>query len=465
MEMDISGQLTTEDIFAAFPSPCFPDVEDMELRIDEEKKALRIRGTDSEWPLEGDLLLAAGPGCMSFFYAGEPRFQLEGPEGIRNIDMSEARQAGLPQAKGIRFIERGQPWEFIFSIGGQKTLKILAGITAISWEPSEESATPDAPSAILDELGVITWKNGVLLKLCCDVVLYSIDLNPPEQKEALLRIFDDYTALYGSRLRWTTNPKTGSFKKLSNGLDSYAVPGDWLLRTPQKRGFEFLYHGGERNTDASDLVFLAMGDPDYGVAAHDLSMVCCRFPLADVLEKRIDMVTLLCRWGSLLKPHHGRCGISLGKSFGYEDLTETKEKETEALLRFPGLQAVNILEGLYFKDGGGLYDGPRCPDWLLPLADTFVEKLGGIEELKRRMAPFPVHAYEGGALLQAGEFPCLGGPDQAQELEGYYHMGKVIEPIRWKNATAYLYSEQPYFGLDYDRSLGRRWAERFAPKS
>ena len=213
---------------------------------------------------------------------------------------------------------------------------------------------PDAFKDILDQFGSVTSEEGVLLKLCCDVVLYSIDLNTPEQKEAVLRIFEEYVALYGSRLRWTTNPQTGSFKKLSHGLSSYAVPGDWLLQMPQKQGYEFLYHGGRKNTDASDLVFLAMARPDYGVADHDLSRIFCRFPLTDVLEKRMDMVTLLRRWGSLLKPHHGRCGISLGKSFGYEDGAKTREKETEALLRFSGLQTVDILDSLYDKRMSGM---------------------------------------------------------------------------------------------------------------
>ena len=321
---------------------------------------------------------------------------------------------------------------------------------------------PDAFKDILDQFGSVTSEEGVLLKLCCDVVLYSIDLNTPEQKEAVLRIFEEYVALYGSRLRWTTNPQTGSFKKLSHGQNSYAVPGDWLLQMPQKQGYEFLYHGGRKNTDASDLVFLAMARPDYGVADHDLSRIFCRFPLTDVLEKRMDMVTLLRRWGSLLKPHHGRCGISLGKSFGYEDGAKTREKETEALLRFSGLQTVDILDSLYDKETGGLYDGPLCPGWLVLIADAFVEKLGGFEAVQRKMSPFPAHAYEGGALLQTGESPCPGGPGQAKGLEGYYHMGKVIDPIRWKHATAHLYSRR--LGLQLDKKLGRTWAERFAPK-
>ena len=137
MKMDMSSEFPEEDIFATFPCLCFPDVEDMELRIDEEEKALHITGTDSEWPLEGDLMLAAGPGCMSFFYTGELRFEVEGPEGTRSITMSEARQKDLPQAEDIRFIKRGQPWEFMFSAAKQMTLKIVADITAVSWTPEE----------------------------------------------------------------------------------------------------------------------------------------------------------------------------------------------------------------------------------------------------------------------------------------------------------------------------------------
>ena len=148
--------------------------------------------------------------------------------------------------------------------------------------------------------------------------------------------------------------------------------------------------------------------------------------------------------------------------FIYHASLHGKLEETEALLRFPGLQTVDILDSLYDKETGGLYDGPLCPDWLVLIANAFVEKLGGFEAVQRKMSPFPAHAYEGGALLQTGESPCPGGPGQAKGLEGYYHMGKVIDPIRWKQATAHLYSRR--LGLQHDKKLGRTWAERFAPK-
>ncbi|MDR2819943.1 MAG: hypothetical protein LBB60_05385 [Desulfovibrio sp.] len=131
-----TNTITSEDLFEFFPDQCFPDIDGLELRIGE--KALHIIGTDSEWALQSDITLAAGPGRMSFFYAGELRFQVEHPEGMREVSMAEAQQARLPQPEDVRFIKRGTPWEFIFSIPEQKTMRIFADITAISWNPAEE---------------------------------------------------------------------------------------------------------------------------------------------------------------------------------------------------------------------------------------------------------------------------------------------------------------------------------------
>lgn len=136
MVMWDNEKITDEDLFEFFPAQSFPDIDGLELRVGE--KALHIIGTDSEWALQSDITLAAGPGRMSFFYTGELRFQVERPEGVREISMAEAQQKGLPLPEELRLIKRGQPWEFIFSVSGQKTMKIFADITAISWNPAEE---------------------------------------------------------------------------------------------------------------------------------------------------------------------------------------------------------------------------------------------------------------------------------------------------------------------------------------
>lgn len=131
-----TNTISNEDLLQFLPDQCFPDIDDMELHIGQ--KGLHISGTDSEWALQSDITLAAGPGCMSFFYSGELRFQLAGPEGTREITFQEAQQTGLPQPEDLRLVKRGEPWEFVFNVPGQGTLKIFANITAMSWNPSEE---------------------------------------------------------------------------------------------------------------------------------------------------------------------------------------------------------------------------------------------------------------------------------------------------------------------------------------
>ena len=128
--------ITDEDLFEFFPAQCFPDIEELELRMDE--KALHIIGADSEWVLQADISLASGPGCMSFFYAGELRFQVEVPGGTQNISMDEAQQKGIPKPEELRLVKRGQPWEFIFNTPEERVLKIFADITSISWAPDQE---------------------------------------------------------------------------------------------------------------------------------------------------------------------------------------------------------------------------------------------------------------------------------------------------------------------------------------
>ena len=131
-----TNTITNEDLLEFFPTQCFPDIEGLQLRIGE--KSLRITGTDSLWALQSDITLAAGPGRMHFFYTGELRFQLEGPEGTRAVSMSEAKEKGLPSPEELQVIKRGQPWEFVFVCPEHTKMRVYAEVTGISWRPDEE---------------------------------------------------------------------------------------------------------------------------------------------------------------------------------------------------------------------------------------------------------------------------------------------------------------------------------------
>ncbi|MDR1889834.1 MAG: DUF3396 domain-containing protein, partial [Zoogloeaceae bacterium] len=289
-----------------------------------------------------------------------------------------------------------------------------------------------------------------------------------------LAIFDDYRELYGTQFRWTTNPKTGSWKKVKSGPAGYVSPHDWLPDAPVGDGWEFVFHGGDKKTDATDVAFYASGEPFYGVRDHDMSIVTCRFPIEDVVPRRFSLPTLLAKWCGLLRPWHGRLGFSVGRSFGYEDGCLSRLTETELLLRYPGLQFCNLSEGLYMparrkKDiRAGLYDGPRCADWIIVLSDHFVDKLGGALVVRNTMAPLQVYEYSGGLILQADEIPQMGNYGEPENgLPEYAHLARIIEPVRARDLQHGL--AQPDSteadGCSTSQDVTDRWCARFSPKT
>lgn len=136
MQWSDEGTISSEDLMEYFPDQCFPDIEDLELRIGE--KALHLLGEDSDWAIQPKISLASGPGRMSFFYEGELRFALDDASGSRTISMAEAQAHGLPVPQDIQLIKRGEPWEFLFSCKEGKKLRIFANVVNISWTPEEE---------------------------------------------------------------------------------------------------------------------------------------------------------------------------------------------------------------------------------------------------------------------------------------------------------------------------------------
>jgi hypothetical protein len=320
----------------------------------------------------------------------------------------------------------------------------------------------------LNNIVSVPHEKGVLLKLCFDIVLYLETISSRLQREAALSAFNDYCDLYVDRLRWTTNPETGRWKKLKRGPADYLQPKEWLPDTDSAAEWSFVYHGGEQKTDATDLVFFARGQPYYGVEKHHLSMVACRFPLVDLFGQRFSVQSLLTKWCAMLQPWHGRAGLCVGRSFRYERSALSLITESELLLRYPGLQYWDHCEGLYFPNhGGGLYDGPRCADWMIVLSDHFVDKLAGTAAVRSAMKPLPVYAYSGGMILQAGEFPQLGSYADKGTPAEYLHIGNIIEPIRTKAPYAgQIAVADPKMGphsFTTDVDLSQAWSARFSP--
>ena len=312
---------------------------------------------------------------------------------------------------------------------------------------------------------VLVHNGDVLLNCCFSITLYSLNLAAPQQKEAVLAIFDDYCALYGPRMRWTFTQSTASSSwQPVTGADSRMMSAAWIRDEPEVEGYYVLFHGGAKRHDAADVSFMALAEDCLGVDDHDLGLLSCRFPLADVHGGRLDLPALMRRWCTLLRPWHGRGGYSAGLWYGNGVRSRLHNRLSLMLLRYPGLQYDNRTEA-YYNDRlqAGLYHGPRCADWLIALSDPFLRALGGLDAVAEAMRPCPVLPYEGGAVLQAGDAPGSGRDGDPASLPDYLHLGRVIEPVRARRLGHNICVSVPGVpgSLREAQGLNAGWCARF----
>lgn len=308
------------------------------------------------------------------------------------------------------------------------------------------------------------WEGRPYLSICLNIVLYCDLLSNPERKNALLDIFDEYRSLTGNVFKWSAPPRETDWKQVGTGVDPYN-PRNWLLEYKDAPWVIF-YHGGEEIEDATDISFFAI-ESDYPLESKDLRMLSCNFPLAFLNYSTFSLPALMKKWCAKLKPHHGRGGFIVSRSSAYARTDASRLMEADKLLSFSGLQMCHFTEGVYSHKKGGLYDGPRCADWLIALSDMFVDKLGGDEAVKKAMNPLPVIPYDGGLVLQAGDQPKLGGDIRNPQLPDYIKLASVIEPIRAKHVTNMLYKAQKNgeYGVVGAPDFVQEWISRFSVKS
>ncbi|MCL7930564.1 type VI immunity family protein [Halomonas llamarensis] len=314
----------------------------------------------------------------------------------------------------------------------------------------------------LDQLLTVETDNGVLFKICLGVALFFTGSQQDEKRQAVLDILADYRDLVGDELTWTTNPTTGRWKKLK-GFNSYITPFDWLpIYGPGE--WEFVYHGGQRRSDADNHDFVVLGNHPAHDERGEVSYLYCQFPVNFFIEHDQKLPALVQHWCAKLNPVHGYAGFWLGKSHGYAREDEAKILEYKFGQRFPGLQI-----NKFTTHSLNLHRGPKGVDWLTILSDSWLEKLGGVAQVKEQMGELPVLGYNGGAILRAGPMPQLGdneNPEVNAALADYHRVAEIIEPIRIKDHGAIHSSLLPRNRHEkyFNEAEYQAWLARFSPQ-
>ncbi|CNK34301.1 Uncharacterized protein conserved in bacteria [Yersinia pseudotuberculosis] len=128
--------------------------------------------------------------------------------------------------------------------------------------------------------------------------------------------------------------------------------------------------------------------------------------------------------------------------------------------RFSGV----MVDSIGTLEGGGAVIGLKGACWYTILGTPWLDKLGGGEKLKHRLAQTPeislLH-YNNGVVLKAGELPPPLGDIKAGCLPPLLvKVNQLIKPVRFNESRSlHFYSE--YEGFQFDKESTMRWYRRF----
>jgi len=155
-----------------------------------------------------------------------------------------------------------------------------------------------------------------------------------------------------------------------------------------------------------------------------------------------------------LNVEHGYGGLSLTMPYDYDQYMPL---EYQLAQRFSGLE-VDSMPHSFKRE---LLDYIKGVNWYTILGQSFVDRLGGEEIIRKAFAVHPdieCFNYDNGLIIRAGEYPELGAKEDGLP-RAYVAVNRVVKPVRIPNPDQ-LHSYSPY-GDCFDQESSARWYARF----
>ncbi|MGC6387658.1 DUF3396 domain-containing protein [Ewingella sp. S1.OA.A_B6] len=285
------------------------------------------------------------------------------------------------------------------------------------------------------------------------ITVFFKDGHTPEVRQKMVACVDRFYAEFKSHLKktitksWVGITEKNYQKKRQEILDS----------TPEEI---FSWYLGSAEKD-----FLA---PDYEVSLlgqrvfhndNDRSVIKLIFPFSllkepDGKERYQNWLLWLCDTFSVESGYAGLSFIlprEFQRMFPYEFALAQ---------RFSGV----MVDSLGFLEGGGAVIGLKGACWYTVIGTPWLEKLGGGELLKHRLAKTPEITpldYSNGVILKAGKLPPPLGELKTDGLSPLLvKVNQLIRPVRFNDSRSlHFYSE--YEGFQFDKESTMKWYRRF----
>lgn len=259
--------------------------------------------------------------------------------------------------------------------------------------------------------------------------LYFEDAHTPVMREAVLACFDAYWDLCGEHLHWVTHPKTHQWKPIEKIKEH---PRHWILARNENESWQLSYQGGASQKEASHFRFEVLGTPAWERESV-LSYLHFCLPITFFADREGGLPELLLDFAGRLNPVHGYAGLGLIESYDSNLRFQYEPAVYGMSQRFPGLEVdYPTAHSIYGKTG------IKSVNWLTVLANDLLASLGGTDRICEQLGDeYLMHAYPGGAIIQAGPRPQLGDRNRDRWPDRYVKLAHLVEPIRLKDHRSF----------------------------
>lgn len=295
-----------------------------------------------------------------------------------------------------------------------------------STRPKPKKWLPREHPRYVDEI----WQVDVPLRRTLGATLF-IRAKSKGEKEGILQLWDRFLARAAPELQWWHD---SNVERLRPFDDRYRDFPKRVLGAPIK---DFTYwdaHSGERARDAAELRFVAAlhasakaGDP----------LDSAYWTMKESVDPRVllDEALGLAR---IVPIRHGTVGYCL-------DLCASDRRHEHyssmwaACARFRGLDFPDRVSR------SDCLDGIPTTNWITFVHESFLEKVGGPQKLRKQLGQNIVfHEVLEGLAIQAGPQPLLGDVNAGEDLPLYQEVARALAPIR--SGTAFRGRWRLHFG-------------------
>lgn len=315
----------------------------------------------------------------------------------------------------------------------------------------------------LDELVIFSPRGHIASRVVVSATLFFDRGGETEKRIVAHEALMEYAEQFSTELSHHQYPGSSS-RPMKIKWDELRDKGqEKILNMPAKEALDVAVFGQPFNTQTGGIGLfggsISASGPDE-LMSVDLSVL--EFCVASSWAARegfTNFIGLVQKLTSILKPRHGIAGFGVQFDRIYES-TSSRAYSFPFTKRFPGAHCgINSRYLTELNTSKADKDSIFTTNWLTIICDDIVKKMGGTDELRQKVgSSCLIHDYNGGTILQAGDYPQLGDVNRGLVLDDYRRVGQELKAARFENYRLGIFDvESPLDSLE--ETL--KWIRRF----